>query len=153
MKSPDTKLRKANSVNWLRSIFSALFFGGLWGGWAYLCNYSFGPERASAALVTQFCFSFTGTFFFTLAVDWLYDLKESLWEKVFYSLIVPLSTILAILVSIHYLRNTPRIFATIAPSFSIAALYCLIKILKGVAGSYQISGLAIAESDDKFLNK
>ncbi len=119
-------------ISILKAVAAAVFFGGLWGSWAYYCNGSFGYSKAMHAALTQFSFSFVATFIFTLVVDFLYERSTSFSGKVMLAFLLPVGAMLGSLVLIHFIRGTPRIMATVLPSTAVAACYCMLKIARGI---------------------
>jgi hypothetical protein len=127
-------LNFANISGLARGFLWGVFFGAVWGGWAYYCNFKFSPSKALNAALTQFAFSFTVTLFFSLTVDALYHNSKTLAGKWLFAFTLPVAFMLGSLVLLHSLRGTPNIFLTVLPSTSIAAMYCLWRIAHGASG-------------------
>ena len=111
-------------------LFSASSAFFIWGSWAYYIN---SVESKAVGLVsglTQGVASFIITLFVVYAVTKIYNaLPESAWRLILPA-ILTVSCIAVCLVAIHTIAGTPRILPTIAPSLSVAFLFCVFTAYK-----------------------
>lgn len=116
-----------------KGALGGVVFATLWGGWAFYINSGAGLLTSLRAAVTQGLFSFAMTFFFSVTVDYLYARADSMAGKIVLAFLVPVGVMLSALVLVHLATGTPNILLTVGPSTSLAAAYCLAKIVRGTS--------------------
>lgn len=104
----------------------AFFF---WGGWSYYINTS---DQKSGLIsgVTQGIISFLMTLIMVYLVTLIFNRLHNRMLKLFVPALSISLSMTVILTSIHYAVQTPHIMMTIAPSISMAFIFCIITALK-----------------------
>jgi hypothetical protein len=104
----------------------AFFF---WGGWSYYINSS---EQNSGLLygVVQGTISFLMTLIMVFIVRLIFNNIQNKSLKLFLPAFIICTLMTTILTTVHYLISTPYILYTIAPSITMAFVFCVITALK-----------------------
>ncbi len=111
-----------------RGVVNAMFFSTLWGSWAYYANMHEGHEAAFRATTTQFLFTLFNTFFYSVLMEYMYTLGKSRLSRFVLAALIPSLLVTVVLVYLHYLRGTPEIFVTVAPSLSVLYVVSLVYV-------------------------
>ena len=105
----------------IRYKFSAAIQGFLlWGCWAFYINSKVSFSAGITAGLVQGLFSFFATLVVIFLLTKLYNYFELRCFKLVASPIIMIIGLTIILVSVHKLAETPRLFSTIAPSLIVA---------------------------------
>ena len=103
------------------SSFIAFF---IWGSWAYFINHNI------ISALAQGTASFVITLILIRSVTWLfYSLPKNFFRTILPALIT-ISCTGSALVLIHFLVGTQRVFFTILPPITVAAIFCFYVTLK-----------------------
>lgn len=113
---------KTNARYNLFSASSALI---LWGSWAYYINSAKGQMIGLIAGLTQGIASFIITLVVVYAVTTIYNRLPEGVGRLILPAVITVSCIGVCLVLIHAAAGTPYILLTIAPSLSVAFLFCM----------------------------
>ncbi len=108
------------------NLFSATLAAVVWGGWSYVVN---SAESTSAGVVSglaQSIASFTLTLVVVQAVTWIYNAISHRLLQIIVPAIVMVTCVGTLLVAVHSLVGTPHIVFTIAPSLTVAFVFCLV---------------------------
>lgn len=110
-----------------RGALNGIVFALLWASWAYYINRTSGDAAAFRAAVTQASFTIVNAFVYSVLMEYLFSLSNNKTTQFILAWIIPNTLVTVLLVSIHHLRGTPEIFATVAPPlavvFALSAAY------------------------------
>jgi hypothetical protein len=106
------------------NLFSASSAFFLWGGWAYYVNSAKSETTGMISGITQGIASFTITLLVVYAVTKIYNRLPTGGLRLILPAVITVTCIGVCLVFIHTLAGTPYILPTIAPSLSVAFLFC-----------------------------
>lgn len=123
-------MEKSIRTSWLYNLLSAFLAFVLWGSWAYYINSTSSPLAGVISALTQGTASFLITLVMVHAVAFLYHWFQSPVTKVVLPAIVVVSFTSVILVNVHTLMGTPRVFYTILPGLTVAFFFCLLTSFK-----------------------
>ena len=111
------------------NIFSSTSAFFVWGGWAYYVNSIEGKNTGFVSGIAQGIASFVITLIVVFAVTQLYNAISNNALKIILPTIITVTCIGIVLVAIHSAVGTPHIFYTIAPSLTVAFLFCIFTAL------------------------
>ncbi|WP_455222830.1 hypothetical protein [Kaarinaea lacus] len=106
-------------------LFSASSAFFVWGGWSYFVNSNVSSVTGIISGITQGIASFVITLIVVFSVTKIYNAFSSVSMKIVMPAIITVSCICVILVLIHSAVRTPHILYTIAPSLTVAFLFCI----------------------------
>lgn len=109
--------------------YSALAALIVWGGWAYYINTVGGKGHGLVSGITQGIASFIITYIVVLAVTRIYNAISHRALQIVTPAIVTVGCISMVLVAVHTAVGTPHILYTIAPTLSVAFLFCIVTAL------------------------
>lgn len=101
----------------------------VWGGWAYYVNSIEGKNTGLVSGIAQGIASFVITLIVVFAVTKLYNTISSKALKIILPAIITVTCIGIVLVIVHSAVGTPHILYTIAPSLTVAFLFCIFTAL------------------------
>ena len=117
-------------TSWLFNLISAFLAFVIWGSWAYYINSASSPQSGVISALTQGTASFMITLVMVHAVTYLYHWFQRSVTKVLLPAIIVVSFTSLILVNVHTMMGTPRVFYTILPGLTVAFCFCLFTSLK-----------------------
>lgn len=129
----------------IRGIISGIVFTALWSTWAYYANLAHRAELAKKASITQGSFTIINAFIYTILVEYLFSIGKTKFVRIVLAFVLPNILVTILLTSLHHLRGTPNVLATVTPSLTIIYALSLIYVL--VIGPRKLkSGLDAAVS-------
>ncbi|WP_298869373.1 hypothetical protein [uncultured Gimesia sp.] len=123
-------MEKSIRTSWLFNLVSAFLAFMLWGSWAYYINSANSAQSGIISALTQGTASFMITFVMVRAVTYLYHYFQNPVTKIVLPAIVVVSFTSVLLVNVHTLMGTPRVFYTILPGLTVAFCFCLLTSFK-----------------------
>ncbi|GGB29505.1 hypothetical protein GCM10011505_08550 [Tistrella bauzanensis] len=121
-----------------RALMLGLASGLIYGSWAYFANHTADPAAALRAAGVQFALSFGATAILTMAMDAVLttgDAPAGLTRRLA-AAVLPITLLALVFAAAHAIAGTPRILATIAPSYGIGLVFCAVYVRsRGRAGA------------------
>ncbi|WP_045119576.1 hypothetical protein [Haliangium ochraceum] len=106
-----------------RAGVTAAAAGVFYGAWAAFCNYPHGISAAVEAGLIQAALSAGSTLTLVLMLEALFQIAGGGMAGFLLAVGGTLSTMTALMVSIHWLAGTPNLIPTVAPSIVIGSIF------------------------------
>ncbi|MEE9309682.1 MAG: hypothetical protein V3U64_01555 [Cocleimonas sp.] len=101
----------------------------VWGGWSYYINSLADKNAGIVSGLTQGIASFLMTLLVVLVVTKIYNNVSHDFLKIILPAFITVSGNCILLIAVHNLVGTPNILMTIAPSLTVAFIFCIITAL------------------------
>ncbi len=108
------------------NLLSACSAAVVWGAWSYFVNSAESTTTGLVAGLAQSLASFVMTLIVVLVVTRIYNSISHSSLQIVLPAVITVIGICLILVAVHALAGTPHIVFTIAPSLTVAFIFCVV---------------------------
>lgn len=98
----------------------------VYGGWAAYTNWEYGLTISLVSAFTQGTISFLVTAFLTLILEHIFHSIDSAALRFIVTALGAQTVVALMTFTAHYIVGTPEILITMAPSFVVSSIYCIL---------------------------
>jgi len=117
-------------IIFFRGIINSFIFSFIWGAWAYYINRVNGDVGAINAAITQVSFTVINAFCYSVFMEYMFSLSQRFSYRILNAWVIPNLLVTVLLISIHYIRETTELMATVSGPLAIIYLVSAYYIYK-----------------------